>query len=187
MDINNSDFNQDERFKSDASGPTNEANTSFNRSDAMNYMKDFGIKGLQPFMGVISRYKVDLRPYLSAIDTGLRAAVSSLNQESSSEADREISKWFTQASTFITTAGDKLKSQNPTDLWHFFEEEARRQPGLMFSASYVAGLLFGRVGRHVGSQIANPTEPISQNFQTESLDTPMTSTTQDYPDSSNIH
>lgn len=185
MVSNNSDFSQEDDFNSEANGAMNEATNSFNKSEAFTYMKDFGKRGLQPLFGVVSKYRVDLNPYLTALDTGIKAAMSSLNQESSSEVDREVGKWFNQAAGFLSSAGEKLKSKNPTDLWHFFEEEARSQPGLMFSASYVAGLVLGRLGRHAGTQLSKTDSTVQS--MTNQPATQVPPLTPEFPESSNIH
>ncbi len=167
MDNNNSDFNLNVDVNLEANGPTNEASSTAGSSDKMSMMKGFGRKGLGPIIDVFSKHQGDLNPYLQSIDKALRAAITSLNEDSSSEADRTVGRWVSGASTWMTGASDKLKTTSPKDLLNFLEEEARSRPALMFSVSYVAGLLFGRVGRHVGSQ--------------------MTASPKDFQDSPNIH
>ena len=172
MDNNNSDFNLSGDANLEANGPTNEAEQSIGSTDKMSMMKDFGRKGLGPILEVFTKHQGDLNPYVQSIDKAFSAAITALNAEGATEADRTIGSWVTQASTWMMSASDKLKSTNPKDLLNFLEEEARARPGLMFSVSYVAGLLFGRVGRHVGSQMTGSR---------------VTSSPKEFQDSPNIH
>ena len=172
MDNNNSDFNFNGDANLEANGPAHEAEQKTASSDRMSMMKGFGRKGLAPILEVFTKHQGDLNPYVQSIDKAFSAAITALNSESATEADRAVGSWVTQASTWMMSASDRLKSTNPKDLLNFLEEEARTRPGLMFSVSYVAGLLFGRVGRHVGSQMAR---------------SDLTSSPKEFQDSPNIH
>lgn len=172
MDNNNSDFNLNSDVNSEANGPTTEESSTTGSSDRMSMMKGFGRKGLAPIIEVFTKHQGDLTPYVQSIDKALSAAITALNSESATEADRTVGSWVTQASTWMMSANDRLKSTNPKDLLNFLEEEARTRPGLMFSVSYAAGLLFGRVGRHVGSHMTG---------------SHATSSPKEFQDSPNIH
>ncbi len=167
--INNNSPLENNESNSDTNLPLNEANESNTGSK----FRDYGKKSLAPLIDLVSKYKGDINPYFAAIGKGLSGAVSALegnsatstemNSEgmagmsgvsgssaSGSEADRVVAGWFRDASNWFTGAQSKIESGNGRELLSYIEAEAAKRPGLMFSTSYVVGLFFGRLGRHLG-------------------------------------
>lgn len=120
-------------------------------------VKDYGKKSLGPLIDLVHRYQDDINPYLNALSKGLEAAAGTLNQSESSEAERMIGNWFSEADNWFKGVQEKIKSTNKKDFMNFLEEEARLRPGIMFSSSYVAGLILGRMGKHMNRLRATKT------------------------------
>lgn len=112
-------------------------------------LKDYGKKSLAPVLDLVHKYQDDISPYFTAIQKGLQGALNAFNQEGGEEAEKVVAGWFREASEWFTTAGEKLRSQEPRDLLNYLEEQGRKSPGLLFSSSYIAGIAFGRMGRHI--------------------------------------
>ena len=192
IDSNNSSFENSES-SSDTNLPRNEANASNTESK----IRDYGKKSLAPMIDLVSKYKGDITPYFSAIGKGLQGAVTALegnsgmnsgmssgmssdsassmntsssSSESSSQADQVVAGWFRDANGWFTGAQEKISSGNAKDLLTYLEAEAAKSPGLMFSTSYVVGLFFGRLGRHLGraGKMAATTSTTESSFQTDS-------------------
>lgn len=135
-------------------------------------LKQYGKKSLSPLVDLLHKYKEQINPYMMALDKGLEGACSSFSsqQESNaqnwkaspdgtskattsqtnSEAEQIVSGWFREATDWFKGAREKMSTENPKDLLDYLEEQAKSRPGLMFATSYVAGLVFGRLGRHIG-------------------------------------
>jgi hypothetical protein len=135
----------------EANGPTSEASNEQSR------FKEYGKKSLAPLTNLLHKYKSEVDPYFSAIAKGFDGAVSVLANEPS-DADRTVSRWFQEASTWLGNAKEKFQSADAKELLQYLEEETRKHPGLMFSSSYIAGMAFGRLGRHLGRQASKDQE-----------------------------
>lgn len=133
----------------------------FGGNEKLGKVKDVGRKGLAPIVDVLHRHRGDINPYIDAIGRALKAGVDSLNQDNANDADRTVSGWFSEASQWFDDLKTRFDSTNGSDLISYIEEEGQRRPGFMFAISYVAGLGFGRMGRHLGQRkvndIQNPT------------------------------
>lgn len=113
-------------------------------------LKDYGQKSLSPFVDLIHRYKGDIGPYISALGKGLQAACDSFEStQEKSVPEKVVSGWFSEVNHWFSTARQKIDSSDEKDFLRFLENEARERPAVMFSSSYIAGLLFGRMGRHM--------------------------------------
>ena len=77
-------------------------------------------------------------------------SMSSSVSQSNPEAEQIVAGWFREATDWFKGARDKMSTEDPKDLLNYLEEQAKARPGLMFATSYVAGLVFGRLGRHIG-------------------------------------
>jgi hypothetical protein len=144
----------------EANGPGIEENSSDNlREEKSGFeeteskFKQYGKKSLAPLISLMHKYKSEVDPYFSAIDKGLNGAINAFGEEQN-EAEKSVSKWFQEASHWVSGAKEKFQSSSPKELLQFLEEEARKHPGLMFSSSYIAGMAFGRLGRHFGRHLA---------------------------------
>lgn len=119
-------------------------------------LKEYGKKSLSPFVDLIRQYKGDIGPYISALSKGLQAASDAFETpQEKSEPEQVVSGWFREVNNWFTGAREKIESSNEEDFLRFLEEEARARPAVMFSSSYIAGLLFGRMGRHLARLKAN--------------------------------
>lgn len=123
-------------------------------------MKDLGRKSLEPLMGVLSRHKGDFSPYLDAITKALKAGSESLQSEESSDAEKFIAQYFTDGADWIGQWKEKLSFNSPDEFMRMLEEEGRQKPAVLFGASYFAGLILGRFGRHLGKTVRNSSESI---------------------------
>lgn len=112
-------------------------------------LKEYGMKSYAPLLNVVFKYQDEFTPYLEALAKGLKGGVDSLNQENSSEAERYVGQMLSEAAEGINQASLKLKAKNVSELTGYLTELADRRPSLMFSTSYIAGMFFGRLARHV--------------------------------------
>lgn len=126
-------------------------------------LKDYGQKSLAPIIEVLHKYQGEIGPYFSAISQGLQGGADALRKplsdagagaeieaEVSSDANRVIAEWFQDAADWLRVARQKIDEPDKEAILNYIQDEARRRPGFIFSASYMAGLLFGRLGRHIG-------------------------------------
>ena len=126
------------------------SNNSTFSSNETSQLQEYGKKSLTPFVDLIHQYRNDITPYLAALGKGLQAACDSFQEsEQMPEADRVVSGWFSEMNRWFVGAREKINSSDEKDFLRFLEEEARAHPAAMFSSSYIAGLLFGRMGRHM--------------------------------------
>jgi hypothetical protein len=124
-------------------------------------LKDYGKKSLAPLIDLVSKYKGEANPYFSAISKGLKAAVDVYKVEVgvntntdtiAKEVEGVVGNWFQETNDWLEGINKKIQSGNTRELLEYLEEQAKKHPAMMFSVSYVAGLLFGRIGRHIGKQ-----------------------------------
>jgi hypothetical protein len=134
---NNESYNNEESTKG-AIGPV-----------SVDKLKEYGKKSYAPLLNVVFKYQDEFTPYLEALAKGLQGGVESLNKESSSEAEKYVSQLFREAADGINMASTKLKGKNINDLTSYLTELAEKRPSIMFSTSYIAGVFFGRLARHV--------------------------------------
>ena len=114
-------------------------------------LKQYGKKSLAPLVNLVHKYKDQINPYMMALDKGLQGACNSFtaNGQESLGAEKVVSGWFNEASTWFKGAQEKIHTEDPKDFLNYLEEQAKDKPGMMFATSYVAGLIFGRLGRHI--------------------------------------
>jgi len=112
-------------------------------------LKEYGLKAYKPLIEVVYKYQDEFTPYLSALAKGLEGGKESLSREGSSEAERYVAQFFQQAADGLNQACQKLESKDINALTSFLSEQAEARPSVMFSTSYIAGIFFGRLGRHV--------------------------------------
>ena len=159
--INNTSNFEENRQSQEANGPRISSSK----------LKDYGQKSLTPILEVFHKYQSDVEPYFTALADGLQSGADALrgsdkvntvdssissvtqNQAATSRDPKEfVAGWFSDAANWLNTAKDKMKSSDAKALIGYVEEEARKNPGFIFSASYLAGIIFGRLGRHIGRQ-----------------------------------
>jgi hypothetical protein len=108
------------------------------------------MKSLGPLLEVLTRHKNDLSPYIDSFTKALKAGAQSLELEESSDADRFISQYFREGAEWIAKWKVKLSSSSPEQIRQFLEDEGRKKPAILFGASYFAGVILVRFGRHLG-------------------------------------
>lgn len=135
--------------------------TGENRPISVTKLKEYGMKAYGPIIDVVYKYQDEFTPYLNALVKGLQGGVERLSAEGASDAERYVSRFFQEASQSIEGIGQKLASKDVNSIKEFLQEQGRVRPSVMFSSSYIAGLLFGRLGRHIiGRKTAAREEPI---------------------------
>lgn len=112
-------------------------------------LKEYGTKAYQPLINVVYKYQDEFTPYLTALAKGLEGGKESLSREGASEAEQYVAQFFQQAADGLNQACQKLESKDINALTTFLTEQAEQRPSVMFSTSYIAGLFFGRLGRHI--------------------------------------
>lgn len=118
-----------------------------------NKLKEYGKHGLAPLTQLAQKYQGELGPYLSAISKAFNAGAESLKSEEASETEKSLSRFFSEASVWFENAKEKLGNNNNNEIFSFIEDEGQKHPGMLFSASYLAGIFLGRVGRHLGRDL----------------------------------
>lgn len=139
--INNNETSLNEETSQGAFGPV-----------AIDKLKEYGKKSYTPLLNVVFKYQDEFTPYLEALAKGLKGGVDSLNAENSSEAEKYVGQMLSEAAEGINQASLKLKAKNVNELTGYLTDLADRRPSLMFSTSYIAGMFFGRLARHVVSK-----------------------------------
>ena len=130
-------------------------NTDINESSeakspvSISRLKEYGKKAYAPLVNVVFKYQDEFTPYLNALSKGLEGGVNALNKEGSSEAERYVSQFFKEAADGIKVACQKLDAKDPKAFTDYVSEMAEKRPSIMFSTSYIAGLFFGRLGKHI--------------------------------------
>ena len=146
--INNNEINNTDSSSSGANGPV-----------SVTKLKEYGKKAYLPLVEVVSKYQDEFVPYLNALAKGLQAGVETLSKEGSNDSERYVSQFFKEASDGLNKACEKLEAKDVNALTTFLSEQAEQRPSIMFSTSYVAGLFFGRLGRHIARQKTMTNEP----------------------------
>ena len=146
-------------FTDEAINTSYEANSG-QTSGIGGQVKELGKKSLEPILEVLTRHKSDFSPYLNSLTKALKSGAQSLEGEESSDADRFISQYFTEGADWIAQWKDKLSGSSPDQIMHFLEDEGRKKPAVLFGASYFAGVILGRFGRHLGKTMRPGSENI---------------------------
>lgn len=134
--------------------------TSGSSNSRIGQVKDLGKKSLEPLVGVLSRHKGDFSPYLDAITKALKSGAQSLQGEEAGDAEKYIAEYFSEGAEWIGQWKEKLTVNSPDEFLRLLEEEGRKRPAILFGASYFAGLILGRFGRHLGKAMRNSNENI---------------------------
>ena len=148
--INETGNTENTSFTDEALTTPTEAGRAENPSGPM---RELGRKGLEPLLSVLTKHQGDVTPYFDAVTKALKAAAESLKGENPGEAETFISGYFTEGADWLSQWKEKLAGKSQTDLLNFLEEEGKKSPAILFGASYFAGLILGRFGRHLGKTI----------------------------------
>ena len=123
-------------------------------------VKELGKKSLEPLVSVLGKHKADFSPYLDALTKALRSGAESLQNEQAGEAEKFIGRYFSDGAEWITQYKDKVAGQSPDQVMSFLETEGRKHPAILFGASYFAGIILGRFGRHLGKTMRSSSDNI---------------------------
>lgn len=156
--INETGNTENTNFADEVSSTTFESQGKDN--SRLGQVKELGRKSLEPLVGVLSRHKGDISPYLDALTKALQSGAQSLQGEQSSDAEKYIAQYFTEGSEWLGQWKEKLAVNSTDQFMHLLEEEGRKRPAILFGASYFAGLILGRFGRHLGKTMVSSNENI---------------------------
>ncbi len=140
-------------------------NNNFDQAEGANgpvsvtKLKEYGKKAYGPIVDVVSKYQDEFTPYINALVKGLQGGAERLGQDNASEPEKYVSRFFQEAASGLEQAGKKLESKDMNAITSFLQEQAEKRPSIMFSTSYVVGLFFGRLGRHIARQKPMTNEP----------------------------
>jgi hypothetical protein len=126
--------------------------TGANGPVSVDKLKEYGKQAYKPLVNVIAKYQDEFTPYLTALSKGLQGGWESLSQDKATDAEKYVANFFQEAADGIDQACRKLESKDVGALTSFLSEQADKRPSVMFSTSYMAGLFFGRIGRHIARQ-----------------------------------
>lgn len=151
----------------DSNSETNQSDTQTgaNGPVSMNKLKEYGKKAYGPLVNVVTKYQDEFTPYLNALTKGLQGGVDCLETENASGPERYVARFFKEAADGLRLAGEKLQSKDVNALTNYLSDFAARKPSVMFGSSYVVGLFFGRLSRHIISTKKNTLTDSSENFQ----------------------
>lgn len=156
--INETGNTENTNFADEVRSPSFEARG--NSSSRIGQVKELGKKGLEPLVGVLSRHKGDISPYFEALTKALKSGAQSLQGEQASDAEKHIAQYFTEGAEWLGQWKEKFAVSSPDQFMTLLEEEGKKRPAILFGASYFAGLILGRFGRHLGKTMRSSTENI---------------------------
>lgn len=113
-------------------------------------LKEYGKEAYGPLVNIIYKYQDEITPFFASLEKALEGAISALSDEESTEADRMIGDWISDARQSLTEGKDRIQGKDKSEIISFVEDQARQKPALAFASSYVVGLFLGRIGRHIG-------------------------------------
>lgn len=151
--MNNTENYEFDQNSSEANVPLDEAQGDLQQmkgSLPINKLKEYGKQAYAPLVQVVHKYQDEISPFISAMTRGLQGGVEALNGENASEADKLVAGWFREAADGLTEAQNKISSSDINEMVNFIEGQARKRPSFMFTSSYLTGLFFGRIGKHIG-------------------------------------
>jgi hypothetical protein len=153
--IENTGNNEFEQSSAEANGPKAGDQSSMGDLGSLpiDKLKDYGKKAYGPLVNVVHRYQDEITPYLTALSRGLQGGVDALSEDSGSETDKYVSGWFREAAEGLNEAVTKLQSKDVNEVIQFIETQAQKRPSLMFTSSYLTGLFFGRISKHIGRKV----------------------------------
>lgn len=130
-----------------------ENNNELNERPKLNLSKDklksYGKEAYVPLLNLVHKYQDEFTPYLESLAKGLKSGGETLSQEGSSEVERYVSQFFNDAARGIDEACKKLQAKDFSELSNYISDLAEKKPSIMFSVSYVSGVFFGRLGKHI--------------------------------------
>ncbi|MFA5582780.1 MAG: hypothetical protein WDA09_01085 [Bacteriovoracaceae bacterium] len=114
---------------------------------------ELGRKGITPFSQILHKYKEDVTPFISALKTGCDAACRELSgQENTSKVNQTVCRWFEGAGSMLEESISKLNNEDPKEFFNFIKEQSNKHPAVMFSSSYLLGLIAGRLSKRQFSE-----------------------------------
>ncbi|HLW57793.1 MAG TPA: hypothetical protein VKY27_10430 [Bacteriovoracaceae bacterium] len=139
----NKGYQEDSRSKEETKLP--HLKEALNRENLI----ELGRKGITPFTQILHKYRDEVNPFIEALRTGCEAACKELStQEAQTQnASRVVCGWFREASTFLEESGSRLSESDPKVFFNYVKDQSNRHPLLMFSSSYLLGLIAGRLSK----------------------------------------
>ena len=128
---------------------TNETSEGAKTPVSKEKLKEYGKKAYAPLLNVVTKYQDEFTPYLNALVKGLQSGADSLCAENATDVEKYVGNVFKEANEGLKVAIQKLDEKDIKSLSTYLSEMAAKKPSLMFSTSYVTGLFFGRLGRHI--------------------------------------
>lgn len=110
---------------------------------------ELGKKGISPFTQILHKYREEVSPFIEAIKTGCEAACKELSSEEAQKksSSKVVCGWFEEVSTFLEDSNTKLNDNDPKVFISYVKEQSTRHPLLVFSSSYLLGLIAGRLSK----------------------------------------
>lgn len=110
---------------------------------------ELGRKGITPFTQILHKYRDEAVPYIGALKKGCDAACKELTSQETEDtnASKTVCRWFEEASSMLENSSAKLSEDDPAIFFNYIKEQSRKHPLLMFSSSYLLGLIAGRLGK----------------------------------------
>jgi hypothetical protein len=122
-------------------------------------LKDYGKKAYQPFIEILGRYQDEFTPYFEALATGLEAGAQKLTGEGAKSQEQYVANFFRESANVLNSACQSLRSKDYRALKEFIDEASKKNPSLIFSASYLMGMFFGKVGLQLVKKPSLTNEP----------------------------
>lgn len=118
---------------------------SFSRENLI----ELGRKGITPFTKILHKYKDEVTPFIGALRSGCDAACRELTSQETEQnsANKIVCRWFQETSSMLEEAGNKLGEEDPKVFLNYIKEQSNKRPLLMFSSSYLLGLVAGRLSK----------------------------------------
>lgn len=139
----NKGYQEDSQSKQDSKLP------HLKESFTKEHLIEVGRKGISPFTQIIHKYRGEVSPFIDALRVGFEAAYQELNKEEYQQrtASRVVGNWFSEARLMLEESANKLKEDDPKVFFNYIKEQSNRHPLLMFSSSYLLGLVAGRLSK----------------------------------------
>lgn len=129
-------------------------------SSSRNKIQEYGTKSLGPFVDILTKYEDLVTPYVDALVQGLQGGAESLRRENQNQAEKYVSNFFSQASSNLKEMKEKLQEKDVRSIQDTLSSLSNEKPSFLFATSYLAGVFFGRLGKHLASgssPVKNPT------------------------------
>jgi hypothetical protein len=127
------------------------ADKAFQEADdwRLSKLKDYGTEAYRPFVELLFKYQDAFVPYLRSLSRGIHSGGTALSVDQSTEVDRFVSRLFNDTANGLDELIRVLEGKDTKAITTFLKSISDKRPSLAFSTSYVAGLVIGRITKHV--------------------------------------